>query len=121
MYVEYLIDNNYVTIGNKVYRQCVRIPMGTDCAPLVANLFLFYYEYKYMRNLIKSNLMLAKKFGTTIRYIDDFLTLNNNIFHSAIVDIYPGELRLKKTTESSMTLSYLDIKIGIVNSKCDRL
>ena len=50
VYVEYLIDNNiYVNIGNKVYRQCVGIPMGTDCAPLVANLFLFYYEYKYMK------------------------------------------------------------------------
>ena len=41
--------------------------MGTDCVPFVANLFLFYYEYKYMRNLIKSNLMAAKKFGTTMR------------------------------------------------------
>ena len=49
--------------------------MGTECAPLVANLFLFYYEYKYMKNLIKNNLMLAKKFGTTVRYIDDLLTL----------------------------------------------
>ena len=51
-YMEYLIDNIYVSIGNKVYRQCIGIQMGMDCAPLVANLFLFYYEYKYMRNLI---------------------------------------------------------------------
>ena len=61
--------------------------------------------------------MLAKKFGTTMRYIDDLLTLNNDMFHSAIVDIYPDELKLKKTTESSTTLSYLDIKVGIVNGK----
>ena len=94
LYMEYLIDNIYVSIGNKVYRQCVG--MGTDCAPLVANFFLFYYEYNYMRNLIKSNLMLAKKFGTTMRYIDDLFTLNNNMFHSAIVDIYPIELKLKE-------------------------
>ena len=53
---------------------CVGIPMGTDCAPLLANLFLFYYEYKYMKNLIKTNLMLAKKFNGTMRYIDDLLT-----------------------------------------------
>ena len=44
--VEYLIYNIYVSIGNRVYQQCVGIPMGTDCAPLLANLFLFYYEYK---------------------------------------------------------------------------
>ena len=46
-YVEYLIDNIYVSIGNRIYRQGIGIPMGTDCAPLVANLFLFYYEYRY--------------------------------------------------------------------------
>ena len=78
-FVEYLIDNIYVSIGNRIYRQCIGIPMGTDCAPLVANLFLFYYEYKYMRNMIKTNLMLAKRFSNTMRYIDGLLTLNNII------------------------------------------
>ena len=81
--MEYLIDNIYVSIGNRVYRQCVGIPMGTDCAPLLANLFLFYYE----KNLIKNNIILAKKFNNTMRYIDDLLTLNNNQFDAAIKDI----------------------------------
>ena len=96
IYMEYLIDNIYVNIGSRIYRQCIGIPMGTDCAPLVANLFLFYYEYKYMKNLIKTNYMLAKRFSNTMRYIDDLLTLNNTLFHSAIDDIYPKELKLKK-------------------------
>ena len=30
--------------GSKLYRQIVGIPMGTNCAPLVADLFLFCYE-----------------------------------------------------------------------------
>ena len=51
--VAYVVVNTYVSIGNRVYRQCVGIPMGTDCAPLVANLFLLYYEYQYVRGLIK--------------------------------------------------------------------
>ena len=101
--VEYLLDNIYVSIGNRVYRQCVGIPMGTDCAPLLAN--LFYYEYKY----IKNNIILAKKFNNTMRYIDDMLTLNNTQFDAAIQDIYPQELQLKKTTESATALSYLDV------------
>ena len=113
-YMEYLIDNIYVNIGSRIYRQCIGIPVGTDCAPLVANLFLFYYEYKYMKNL---NLLLAKRFSNTMRYIDDLLTLNNTSFHSAIDDIYPEELKLKKTSESSIALSYLDIQITIVNGK----
>ena len=107
----YLIDNIYVSVGNKVYRQCVGIPMGTDCAPLLANLFLFSYEYRYMRGLIKSNILMARKFNNTMRYIDDLLVMNNTSFSDAIQDIYPSELRLKKTTESTTALSYLDILI----------
>ena len=102
-YMEYLIDNIYVNIGSRIYRQCIGIPMGTDCAPLVANLFLFYYEYKYMKNLIKTKGMLAKRFSNTMRYIDDLLTLNNTSFHSAIDDIYPEELKLKKKHPSHLS------------------
>ena len=57
-WLEFLIDNVYTQVGNKVFRQRTGLPMGTDCAPLLANLFLFSYEYKYIRHLISSNLRL---------------------------------------------------------------
>ena len=57
--------------------------MGTDCAPLLANLFLFYYEYNYMKNLIKQDIWAARRFNDTVRYIDDLLKLNNR-FENAI-------------------------------------
>ena len=100
--MEYLIDNIYITVGNKVFRQQVGIPMGTDCAPLLANLFLFYYEYQYMKNLVKDNLQAATKFNGTMRYIDDLLTLNNSGFASKIPDIYPPELDLKTNYRISL-------------------
>ena len=60
-----LIDNIYVNIGSRIYRQCKGIPMGTDCAPLVANLFLFTTSISsYMKNFIKTNLMLAIDLAT---------------------------------------------------------
>ena len=37
----YLLDNIFIKIGSKLYRQIVGIPMGTNCAPLVADLFMF--------------------------------------------------------------------------------
>jgi hypothetical protein len=37
--VRVLIDNMYVMYGESVYRQCVGVPMGTDCAPFLANLY----------------------------------------------------------------------------------
>ena len=47
----YLLDNIYIRFGTKLYRQIVGIPMGTNCAPLVADLFLFYYERDVMTSL----------------------------------------------------------------------
>ena len=85
--VEYLIDNLYVKAGNRVYRQTIGIPMGTDCAPQLANLYLFHHEYMYMRALMKSNLGMAKRFCNTVRYIDDLLALNNKKFEEEIVNI----------------------------------
>ena len=47
----YLLDNIYIRFGAKLYRQIVGIPMGTNCAPLVADLFLFCYERDFMASL----------------------------------------------------------------------
>ena len=44
----YHLDNIYIRFGTKLYRQIVGIPMGTNCAPLVADLFLFWYERDFM-------------------------------------------------------------------------
>ena len=85
--------------------------MGTDCAPLLANLFLFFYENKYIKNQL--NQKVAVKFKHTLRYIDDLLTLNNPHFEQEIPNIYPSQLVLKKTTEATDKLSYLDMYIHI--------
>ena len=47
-WMEYLINNVYIKVGNRVYRQTIGILIGMLC-PSVANLFLFYYEYSYMK------------------------------------------------------------------------
>ena len=41
--LHYLLDNIFIRFGSKLNRQIVGIPMGTNCAPLVADLFLFCY------------------------------------------------------------------------------
>ena len=98
-WINYLIDKVCIKVGSKVYQQTVGIPMGTDCAPQLANLFLFHYEYSYMKILMKKNLCVAKKFNDTIRYIDALLTVNNynSNFEEEICTIYPPELTLKRT------------------------
>ena len=46
--LHYLLDNIFIRFGSKLYRQIVGILMGTNCAPLVADLFLFCYERLYV-------------------------------------------------------------------------
>ena len=47
----FLLDNIFIRFGSKLYRQVVEIPMDTNCAPLVADLFLFCYEGEFMMSL----------------------------------------------------------------------
>ncbi len=91
----------YVKFGDNIYGQTLGIPMGTDCVPLLADLYT--YEYDFIDSLILL-IHLAKKFNFTFRYIDDFISINNKHFSG----IYPPELELKQTTESTTTVSYLD-------------
>ena len=53
--LNYLLDNIFIRFGSKLYRQIVGIPTGTNCAPLVADLFLFCYERDFMLYLSDNN------------------------------------------------------------------
>ena len=46
--LHYLLDNIFISFNSKLYRQIVDVPIGTSCAPLVADLFLFRYERDFM-------------------------------------------------------------------------
>ena len=52
--LNFLIDNIFVKFGGQVFQQSVGIPMGTNCAPLLADLFLYSYEAEFVQNLIKN-------------------------------------------------------------------
>ena len=52
----YLIDNIYIQVGSVVFKQAIGIPIGTDCAPLMADLFLFSFEFDFMKNLIRKDI-----------------------------------------------------------------
>ena len=86
-------------LGSKLYRQIVGIPMGTSCAPLVADLFLFCYERDFMLSLSQDNQSgVIEAFNSTSRYLDDLLNIDNNFFDSMVNRIYPSELQLNKTS-----------------------
>jgi hypothetical protein len=74
----------------------VGIPMGTNCAPLLADLFLYLYEADLIEGLLKKNeKKLARSFHFMFHYINDVHSLNNSRFGDFIDRIYPIELEIK--------------------------
>ena len=66
----FLLDNIYIRFGSQLYRQIVGIPMGTNCAPLVADLFLFCYERDFMFSLSEdTQSVVIEAFNSTSRYL----------------------------------------------------
>ena len=116
--IDFLIDNIYVRFGDSVFRQVIGIPMGTNSAPLLADLFLHTFEYDFMLRTMKQDMNKAVQFSNTFRYIDDLFSVNNEHFGHYINAIYPSELELKDTTLTSNEVCYLDtrIKTGDTNT-----
>ena len=96
--LEFLIDNIFVYFGGTLFQQVVGIPMGTNCAPLLADLFLYSH------------------FNFTYRYIDDVLSINNSRFAEFLPLIYPPELEVKETTDTASSASILDLYLEFDDS-----
>jgi hypothetical protein len=107
--LEFLIDNIFVSFVGTLFQQVVGIPMGTNCAPLLADLFLYSYELDFLQKLVKDKKIHgAKAFNFTYRYIDDVLSINNSKFAEFLPLLYPPELEVKETTDTASSASFLD-------------
>ena len=106
--LHYLLDNIFINFGSKLYRQIVGIPMGTNCAPLVADLFLFCYERDCMLSLSDNNQAdIIEAFNSTSRYLDDLLNIDNPYFQQMVGQIYLTELQLNKANSSDTEAPFL--------------
>jgi hypothetical protein len=102
--VRFLIDNIFSVNGGELLRQVLGIPMGTNCAPLLANLYLYWYESRFIDKMFALDASLAQAFHMTFRYIDDVLSADNPHWshYSSLPwedgGIYPRALVLNVTT-----------------------
>ena len=113
--LSYLIDNAMINYGGVVYKQCIGIPMGTDCGPFLANLGLYASEYRWVQEKEKTELgrELLRELGINCRYIDDLLSLNGgSLIERFKTEIYPG-LHLKKENEHNYKTHFLDLDLQI--------
>ena len=68
--------------------------MGTNCAPLLADLYLYSYEADFIQGPLKKNeKKLARSFNFMFRYIDDVLSLNNSKLGDFVIASIPLSLK----------------------------
>lgn len=87
--LEVIIDNIFIVLSNQVFKQPVGIPIGTNCFLLLADLSL--HSYEFVQNLLhEKKKYLAVAFNLTFRYIDDVLSINNNVD-----SMHPSQLKIE--------------------------
>lgn len=116
--VRWLVSNTFLLAGKSTHRQTIGIPMGTNCAPALANLYLYYYESAYISRLeSKEGVAAARSFHMTFRLIDDVLSADNPLMASALRmsaekgGMYPAALTLNKTSTSSEEADFIGVTI----------
>ena len=103
----YLLDNIFIRFKTRLYRQVVEIPMGTDCAPVVADLFLFCYERDFKMSLSDDEQTdIIDALNTTSRYLYCILNINNVYFDNMLSQIYPSVLQLNKANTSDTEAAF---------------
>ena len=90
--------------------------MGTNCAPLVVDLYLFCYERDFMTSLSDvKQAKLIEAFKSKSSYLDDLLNIDNPSFEGMVNRIYPLELQLNKANTSDTEAPFLDVHLSISN------
>jgi hypothetical protein len=95
----------------------IGIPMGTNCAPALANLYLYSYESAFIDRLAADSVRTAREFHLTFRLIDDVLSVDNVHMarYSALSaedgGIYPQALRLNNTSVSPREVQFLGMRL----------
>ena len=117
---KHLILSCYFKVGDKLFRQIIGMPMGIDPAPFWANIYLYSYESKYITDLVKSNntqnKIIARKFHTTDRFIDDLCALNDGgEFGKQHKNIYSPEMELKQEHQG-LHATFLDLEANVINN-----
>ena len=102
-----MLDSIFIQCGINLYRQVVGIPMDTNWASPVADLFLFCYENDFMMSLSDHKQAdIIDAFNTTSRYLDDILNIDNVYFGNIISQIYHSELKLNTANTSGTKATF---------------
>ena len=69
--LEFQVDNIFVVFGGKIFQQIDGIPIGTNCALLLFDIFLYSYEAEFIQYLLSAR---KKQHLSSTSYKDTSMT-----------------------------------------------
>ena len=109
--IAFVVNNTYVMNGGVLRRQVIGIPMGTNCAPLLANLYLASCEREYMDRVWSENPARAQRMRSCYRLIDDLLAVNCPGVEDFLHEVYPKQLKLSWTNTTLSEANFIGISL----------
>jgi len=121
-WLDFLLDNLFLCFGRQcAYRQCIGIPMGTNCAVYLANFYLFSYEFDFLELLLKYNtcpvvlhrLSLVRRFVDDL-FVPDFPDLENFMYLDQYFfggSTYPKSSRKLNCTSKGFSCNFLNLAV----------
>ena len=114
VHVDFFIHNIFVKFAGHLFRQVIGIPVGINCANILADLFLYSYESDFPNNVIRTGQRkFARSFNVCFQYINYLLVFNNNKFWKYVKDMCLSQLNVEKANQSRNLASYLDLTFTI--------
>ena len=113
-------------LGNKGFRQIDGIPMGTNCVPLIADLFYTVMNLNLWltskTTCLSTNLLV---YSIITLHLDDILTVNNSNCLIFVEQMYPKERTMNNTNITTDSCQFSDFHIsffqGNFNTRfCDK-
>ena len=112
--LEFLITNSFFQVGSKIFCQVIGVRMGSNPVLFFPNLFLFFYEWRWLKSIKNTNYEVVRKFGNIFRFIDNLIAINDtNEFENHYNEIYSSGLILKKENTSHTETTFLDLHLCI--------
>ena len=110
--VKYLLQNCYFKLAYSILRQNIGIPVSSDPAPFIVNLFLQCYESSWIRQFRKSEIRWVWRFPNVFRLIDDLTAINDEEeFKRSYKEIHLPEVEIKRKSKSYSEGSFIDLGI----------
>ena len=109
--LEIVLNNNYFTFDNKIYKQVHGLAMGNSVSAILAILYMNHVERKALN-------LLSNRVALYCRYVDDaFLLVRNHNEAECVMDVFNSVdpyVRFEiEHPDNSNTLKLLDIEINI--------